>query len=117
MGLVTKECRIRVGERAADGPLLWRMSRVLPAVMFDIRQADLPHAGERERTGMVTLRLEGEADEVEEALDYLEREGAALMDASDRLRSAARELSACEPCDSPARRHRARSGKAKQLAS
>ncbi|MEM1213132.1 MAG: NIL domain-containing protein [Planctomycetota bacterium] len=117
MGLVTRECRIRVGERAANGPLLWRMSRMLPAVMFDIRQADLPRAAGGERSGMVTLRLEGEADEVEEALDYLEREGAALMDASDRLRGAARDLAACEPSDRSARRHRARSAKAKQLAS
>ncbi|MEM6394662.1 MAG: NIL domain-containing protein [Planctomycetota bacterium] len=117
MGLVQRECRIRVGERAADGPLLWRMSRVLPAVMFDIREADLPRAGDGERSGMVTLRLEGEADEVDEALHYLEREGAALMDASDRLRSAARELSACEPCPVPTTRPRARSAKKKQLAS
>ena len=98
MSMVRKEVRLIVDERAMQEPLLWRMSRAVPAVVFDIREAVV-----RGKGGTLAIELEGEEDDILDAMDYLTAHGAAVLhtsrDSLDGVLATVRrpEQSACCP--------------------
>ncbi len=53
-----------------DQPCIWEMSRAFPDVKFDIRQA---HVGAK--IGVMALQFTGDADEIEQAVAFLENKG------------------------------------------
>ena len=53
-----------------ESPVLWRMSRAYPDVVFDIRQASF-----NDDMGIMAVLLSGESGQIEAALDFLARQG------------------------------------------
>ena len=51
-------------------PCLWKMAKKYPDVMFDIRQAQVT-----KDIGIMAVLFEGEEDQVQEALEYLQELG------------------------------------------
>lgn len=48
-----------------EQPIIWQMSRKYPEVVFDIRQASVQH-----EIGIMAVLLEGEADQVQAAVQF-----------------------------------------------
>lgn len=48
-----------------EQPIIWQMSRKYPEVVFDIRQASVQH-----EIGIMAVLLEGEADQVQQAVQF-----------------------------------------------
>ena len=70
MPTITRKCWLTFEGGAQNEPILWRMSRQLPEVVFDIRQASI-----RQDIGIMAVLFEGEPDDVQAALDYLVEQG------------------------------------------
>ena len=51
-------------------PIIWEMSRTFPDVVFDIRQASV-----QDEIGIMAVLLEGEADQVRDAVAFCREAG------------------------------------------
>ncbi|MEM7681690.1 MAG: NIL domain-containing protein [Planctomycetota bacterium] len=67
---IRRRCRFRFEGPRADEPVMWRLSRAVPAVMFD-----LIAAGVNDGVGLITVELEGEPEDVDQAIEYLVSSG------------------------------------------
>lgn len=70
MAHITRKCWLTFESGCQDQPCLWRMSRQFPEVTFDIRQASVT-----EKMGIMAVLFEGDADDVQSAMDYLISQG------------------------------------------
>ena len=70
MTTTTRKCWITFESGRQNEPILWRMSRQFPEVVFDIRQASV-----QKDIGIMAVLFEGEAEEIQSALDYLKSQG------------------------------------------
>ena len=66
----TRKCWLTFEGGCQDQPCLWKMSRQFPEVSFDIRQAS---GGQR--IGIMALQFEGEEQQIDAALAYLQAMG------------------------------------------
>lgn len=66
MATTQKRCWLTFEGGCQDQPCLWRMARRFPDVSFDVRQASVSKA-----IGIMALKFEGEAEEIDQALAYL----------------------------------------------
>ena len=62
----TRRCWLTFEGGRQNQPCLWRMSRKFPEVVFDIRQASV-----QKDIGIMAVLFEGEADQIQGALDFL----------------------------------------------
>ncbi len=71
MPTVSKRCWFTFPTRTqVEKPIIWQMSRKFPDVSFDIRQASVQN-----EIGIMAVLLEGEADQVQGAIDFLRSSG------------------------------------------
>lgn len=70
MPTTNRKCWITFEAGRQNEPILWRMSRQFPEVVFDIRQASV-----QKDIGIMAVLFEGDADEIQSALDYLKSQG------------------------------------------
>ena len=70
MAKVTRRCWLTFESGRQSEPCLWKMSRTYPDVSFDIRQASV-----QKDIGIMAVLFEGEASEVQAALDHLVEQG------------------------------------------
>lgn len=66
MPKTTRRCWLTFEGGRQNEPCLWRMSRKYPDVTFDIRQASV-----QKDIGIMAVLFEGEADQIQDALDFL----------------------------------------------
>ena len=66
MPKTTRRCWLTFEGGRQNEPCLWRMSRKYPDVTFDIRQASV-----QKDIGIMAVLFEGEADQIQAALDFL----------------------------------------------
>lgn len=57
-------------KKEVERPIIWEMSRRFPEVVFDIRQASVQH-----EIGIMAVLLEGEAEQVRDAVAYCRQAG------------------------------------------
>lgn len=62
----TTKCWLTFEGECKDVPCVWKMARKYPDVAFNIRQAEVGRA-----VGIMALALEGDEQEIEQAIDYL----------------------------------------------
>ena len=58
------------GDNGVEKPVIWRMSRAFPDVVFDIRQASV-----QESIGIMAVLLSGESADVVAAIQFLQKAG------------------------------------------
>ncbi|MEM6750508.1 MAG: NIL domain-containing protein [Planctomycetota bacterium] len=63
---IRRLCRFRFEGPSVDEPVMWRLSRAVPAVVFDLKQA-----GVRDGVGVISVELEGEPEDVDQAIQYI----------------------------------------------
>lgn len=70
MAEIAQRCWLTFEGGNLHQPTLWQMSRQFPSVVFDIRQASL-----QEEIGIMSVRFQGEPDDLEQAFTYLREQG------------------------------------------
>lgn len=77
MSKVTRNCWLRFNQLQIQQPLIWRLSRSFPDVLFDIREAQV-----KPNQGMMAMTFEGDEEDVNALLDYLRVQGVCIESAS-----------------------------------
>jgi hypothetical protein len=70
MSQIVRKCWLTFEGPCRDQPCVWKMSRAFPEVVFDIRQASIG-----ENIGVMAIQFKGEEAQVDQALEFLAREG------------------------------------------
>ncbi len=70
MSKTTRKSWLTFESGRQNEPCLWKMSRKDPDVSFDIRQASVT-----KDIGVMAVLFEGDEDEIQAALDYLQEQG------------------------------------------
>ncbi len=70
MAKTARRCWLTFEGGRQNEPCLWKMSRLFPDVVFDIRQASV-----QKDIGIMAVLFEGEADQIQAALECLTEQG------------------------------------------
>jgi hypothetical protein len=70
MPQASRKCWLTFEGGCQDEPCIWELSQKFPEVRFDIRQA---HVGAK--IGVMALQFDGDPQEIEQAVQFLESKG------------------------------------------